>query len=92
MNNGAKKMSKYEVSDNMPIPTKILPSAGRGDKGEVLALKIGQSLFIPGKTITGKNGTKTTSIYAYDPRPGIFVVRPLIEKGITGIRVWRIAE
>jgi hypothetical protein len=58
MNNGAKKMSKYEVSDNMPIPIKTSPNARGGDKNEVLALKLGNPYLFQGKPLLAKTAPK----------------------------------
>lgn len=61
------------------------PASGRHLKYPFAMMEIGDSFFVP--TTTSSN----ILVCAYKHRPKRFTTRSVVENGVRGIRVWRIA-
>lgn len=68
-----------EITKGVPAPR------GRKSKYPFREMEIGDSFFAPGSSVIGIHGC------ARRHRPMKFTCRSVVENGIAGIRVWRIA-
>lgn len=68
-----------EITKDVPTPR------GRRSKYPFRGMEIGDSFFAPGSSVIGIHGC------ARRHRPMRFTCRSVVENGIGGIRVWRIA-
>lgn len=88
---------KFPVDHDLPLPPK-------GESGALLrgcpfgAMKVGDSFFIPAAPPWGTKPNNISSKLSYAKRmwreshPGQdFTARTVTEKGVTGVRVWRVA-
>lgn len=68
-----------EITKGMPTPR------GRRSKYPFRDMEVGDSFFAPGSSVIGIHGC------ARRHRPMKFTCRSMVENGVAGIRVWRIA-
>lgn len=68
-----------EINRGLPAPR------GRKSKYPFREMEIGDSFFAPGSSVIGIHGC------ARRHRPMKFTCRSVVENGVAGIRVWRIA-
>lgn len=68
-----------EITKGLPTPR------GRRAKYPFREMEVGDSFFAPGSSVIGIHGC------ARRHRPMKFTCRSLVENGVAGIRVWRIA-
>ena len=68
-----------EITKGLPTPR------GRKSKYPFRDMEIGDSFFAPGSSVIGIHGC------ARRHRPMRFTCRSVVENGVPGIRVWRIA-
>jgi hypothetical protein len=74
------RMSKaIEITKGLPTPR------GRKSKYPFRDMEVGDSFFAPGSSVIGIHGC------ARRHRPMKFTCRSVVENGVAGIRVWRIA-
>lgn len=75
---------RFAISSNIPMPA-IVGAVGRGYPWDEIL--VGESFFAPGKA-------KTVSTVTYRPNkllaPKVFAGRRWTEKGVEGVRVWRV--
>jgi hypothetical protein len=75
-------MTTYNIDDNVPM------RSPHRSKYPLAVMEIGQSFFVPGKNI---NGMTSIVAYAQKATGRRFSCRARVEKGLTGVRVWRVA-
>lgn len=68
-----------EINKGLPTPR------GRKTKYPFREMEVGDSFFAPGSSVIGIHGC------ARRHRPMKFTCRSMVENGVAGIRVWRIA-
>lgn len=78
---GIERRAPEVIEINRGLP----PPRGRRSKYPFREMEIGDSFFAPGSSVIGIHGC------ARRHRPMKFTCRSLVENGIAGIRVWRIA-
>ena len=71
--------SVIEITKGLPTPR------GRRSKYPFRDMEVGDSFFAPGSSVIGIHGC------ARRHRPMKFTCRSVVEDGVVGIRVWRIA-
>ena len=71
--------SNIEITKGVPTPR------GRKSKYPFRDMEVGDSFFAPGSSVIGIHGC------ARRHRPMKFTCRSIVENGVAGIRVWRIA-
>lgn len=74
-----------EIKVESGIP---LPAYARNNKYPWASLKVGDSFFVPHK---GYKYVKSASYYRQKAYGEKFAVRTVFEKGVVGVRVWRVA-
>ncbi|MEY3082422.1 MAG: hypothetical protein RJA94_2407 [Pseudomonadota bacterium] len=72
-------MGVIEITKGLPTPR------GRKSKYPFREMEVGDSFFSPGSSVIGIHGC------ARRHRPMKFTCRSVVENGVAGIRVWRIA-
>ncbi len=79
-------MTKFTIQSNIPVPR---PTQGRPYRYPLMDMKVGESVFLPGKT----GGKLRNSVYHFNTKHQgrcQFITRNWEEDGVRGYRVWRV--
>jgi hypothetical protein len=77
--------TKFQIDNDIPLPTESRNRNGNA-KYPFALMEVGQSVFIPGKTVT-QMANATCYLKAKGKK---FASRRVVEDGADGVRVWRV--
>lgn len=84
-----KEMSEYKIESNVPMPEPLYWRS----KYPLRQMKIGDSFFIPGKTLKERTRCTVAGAWFSKRNPEYkFTTRTVMESGIKGVRVWRVEK